>query len=167
MKRGKKCIRAVQVTLACAALAAFAVSAEVYRWTDENGVTHFSQTPPESGQEAEIEDVPDGVVRPDASASAVDIDGDQNTQIEPAAESGELSAAELERQQITQRSEELQAERAALQRLCNQSRSRLAQIESNRRIYYTNEDGENVRMDDNERVAEVEELNIILATNCK
>jgi len=35
------------------------VSADMYKWVDENGVTHFSATPPESGQKAKTIKTPD------------------------------------------------------------------------------------------------------------
>ena len=37
-----------------------ATAAEVYTWTDENGVVHFSDAPPESGESAtlQVEEIP-------------------------------------------------------------------------------------------------------------
>lgn len=150
---------AAVAVLASVLLASTAAVAEVYRWTDENGVTHFSQTPPPAGQEAEIEDVP-GTAPAQQSAAGIDFDGAGTSGDE------EVSSADLRRQEIAEARDRRQAELEALEAMCRQTRDRLAQIEPNRRVYYTDEDGETVRMDDEDRVAEVEQLRSFLDANC-
>ena len=46
------------------------------------------------------------------------------------------------------------------------NRVRLERVEPNRRIFYTDESGENVRMDDDKRIALVEESKDFLTKNC-
>ncbi|MEM1263465.1 MAG: DUF4124 domain-containing protein [Pseudomonadota bacterium] len=60
----------------CWLLAATAVSAQAYRWVDENGVVHYSDRPTEGAEQVEIEVrdtgftslVPDAAAEPDAAA---------------------------------------------------------------------------------------------------
>lgn len=137
------------------------VWAEVYKWTDENGVTHYSQTPPPSGQEAEIEDIPDstndaGLGEPDDAMAS-----------ESGSDPGQLSAADLARQELASRREYRAEEYAANQALCQEARESLDELEPSRRVYYTNEEGETERMDDQERVDEVQRLKNVLSANCE
>lgn len=166
MKHGTVCTRTARAVFVSALLMAPALSAEVYRWTDENGVTHFSQTPPPDGQEAEIEDVPDTAGEAAVEGAGIDFDGAQSNLAEGSGGTDTRSAAELKRREIAERHADARSAREEAQRLCSQARSRLARIEPNRRVYYTNDEGETVRMDDEERVTEVEELRAFLAENC-
>lgn len=158
MKHGITGIRLARAAIVSALLFAAALNAEVYRWTDENGVTHFSQTPPPSGDEAVVEDLP-------ANAEGAGIDFDSG-QAAVADGTDGLSAAEQVRQDIANKSDRRRAEIAALRAQCNETRSRLARLEPNRRVYYTNDEGETVRMDDEARAAEVQQLHDFLAQNC-
>lgn len=161
MNQGYMRTKAALAALTCCLMASTAVWAEVYRWTDENGVTHFSQTPPPSGQEAEIADVPDSEpAEGEAEVAGIDFDGTARTVNE------EMSAADLRRQEIAESSDQRQSDREALAALCRDTRNRLEQIEPNRRVFFTDEDGETVRMDDEERVDEVEQLRSFLDANC-
>lgn len=160
MKRGYTRFAAASAALACALACATAAQAEVYRWTDENGVTHFSQTPPPAGQEAEIEDVPQKASEEVPPGAGIDFDGSG------VINSGEMSAADLKRQELAQTRDQRQAEQQALIAACQETRARLAQIEPSRRVYYTNEEGETVRMDDEARADEVDQLHRFIDTNC-
>ncbi|MDX1556888.1 MAG: DUF4124 domain-containing protein [Xanthomonadales bacterium] len=135
--------------------------AEVYRWVDEDGVVHYSEVPPPPGQQAETQDVP---ATPEEVGeiplSGIDFDGD--APVEPDVD----SAADLTRQQIAVSREQARAEEEALAAVCRQARARLEQIEPNRRVYFTNEEGETERMDDEQRVSEVAQLRELVEKSC-
>ena len=133
--------------------------AQVYKWTDENGVTHYSQTPPPSGQEAEIQDLPEYENEIEASPPL----GDEAV----SAETEELSAADVRRQELAAARQARADEQAATEELCQNIELRLAQIEPSRRVFYTGEDGQTVRMDDEERVAEVQRLKELQSEHCQ
>lgn len=135
--------------------------AEIYKWTDENGVTHYTQTPPPSGQEAEIEDLPEA-----SPGQGLGEPGDASDS-EPGTQSEQPSAADLQRQRLATQARLTAEEYAANQAMCEEARQELAEIEPSRRVYYTNEDGETVRMDDEERVNEVKRLRNVLSANCQ
>ncbi|HKJ18025.1 MAG TPA: DUF4124 domain-containing protein [Xanthomonadales bacterium] len=141
-------------------LTAPAVGAEVYKWTDENGVTHYTQTPPPEGRDASIEDIP---AEPEKAGIGMPVNANLNGADDS---SDQPSAADLQRQEIADNRAENAAEQYEIAAVCNEARSRLARLEPNRRVYYENEEGETVRMDDQQRVDEVAALKLIIQSNC-
>ncbi|HKJ28539.1 MAG TPA: DUF4124 domain-containing protein [Anaerolineales bacterium] len=141
------------------ALSSSSALAEVYKWTDENGVTHYTQTPPPSGQDAELQDVPEYEGEAELSPPTEDESSD------PGAET--LSAADLKRQELAAARKENAEEKAATEALCQDTQQRLAQLEPSRRVFYTNEEGETARMDDEQRVAEIQRLKEIQSSRCQ
>ena len=55
---------------------------------------------------------------------------------------------------------------AEIDLMCQKHSKRVEQIEPYRRVYYTNEQGERERMDDNLRVELVDESKAYIAENC-
>jgi hypothetical protein len=158
----------LSVMLAGSPLAA----AEVYTWTDADGVLHFSDTPRPDGQSETIE--AEEAYRPGTAdaypAPAAPSSSEQESPEVPAlTESGEPppSAAEAQREERARQREERRAAQAEQDRLCAQHRQRLEQVEPSRRVFYTDASGETVRLDDEERVRLVEESRDFLAKNCQ
>jgi hypothetical protein len=139
-------------------------AAEVYTWTDENGVVHFSDSPRASGpmEALEVEEIyrpgsSDDYARPSDPAAAT-----------PAAE-GEteaVSAAEQRREDIAKARADRRQAQAETDRMCARHRQRLEQMEPARRVFYTDADGESVRMDDDQRMALIDESKAFLRDNC-
>ncbi|MEJ8569055.1 DUF4124 domain-containing protein [Elongatibacter sediminis] len=168
--------RSAYAILAMAGLVAISPTVdakEVYTWTDENGVVHYVDTPPDHPDARSVEapeayrpgSVTHEPVFPDpppagdpAQAGSSDAEG------ESAAE--QLSAADARRQELEQRRQERLAQQAEYAAICNRARQQLAEVEPNRRVFYENEDGETVRMDDEERVALVEENKRLIDQYC-
>ncbi|MFB3079539.1 MAG: hypothetical protein ACE1Y4_16190, partial [Lysobacterales bacterium] len=70
------------------------------------------------------------------------------------------------REKIAKNRKERREAQATMDRLCVDHRERLASIEPRRRVTYTDESGERVRMDDDKRIALVEESKDFLTENC-
>lgn len=141
---------------------------EVYTWKDQNGVIHFSDTPPVSGNSQLIP--LEGAYSPGSSSAYTD---EEKAPADPPGESDDpmtenpASLAQQRREQLaTDRKDrkEKQAESAAL---CSKNEQLLERLEPARRVYFTNEQGEEVRMDDEQRVDLVEEAKDFIAKNCK
>jgi hypothetical protein len=132
-------------------VAAPGFAAEVYKWTDENGVIHFSDRKPVD-RTAEVQDVPEDA--PPAEADASDV-----------SESGP-SAAQQRREEIERKGRESQEQEARMQQQCQAWQAEVDRLEPNRRVFYTNEEGETERMDDVERTDRVAELNTLIDENC-
>jgi hypothetical protein len=146
------------------AWAGSAGATEVYTWKDENGVVHYSDSPRASGQMEALE--VEEIYRPgstDAYATPAD-----PTASAPAAgtESTTASAAQQRREEIAKGRAEQRAEQAESEQLCARHRQRLEQMEPARRVMYTDEQGETVRMDDDQRMALIDESKAFLRKNC-
>lgn len=144
-----------------------APATEVYTWTDANGVVHYSDSPPASGASATVQ--VDEIYRP-GSADAYPSTGKQSQLPAAAPDQPESppppTAAQLRREQIAENRSKSQEARAETERLCALHRQRLEQMEPSRRVFYTDEQGETVRMDDEQRVSLVEESKAFVARNC-
>ncbi|NNJ80262.1 MAG: hypothetical protein HKP19_13520 [Xanthomonadales bacterium] len=81
-------------------------------------------------------------------------------------EEPELTAAQQRRNEIAQARDAVRLERLEKQQWCDKHRKRLIEMEPARRVYTYDEDGEQVRMDDDTRVALIEESRNYLAENC-
>lgn len=136
--------------------AALAQDGTMYSWTDENGVVHFSdQAPADRDVQAQAlpESPPPGSVNPLESDAA------------PAADA-QPSAAQQRRDQIAQRARENKERQAQNQAQCAAWQAELEQIEPNRRVFFTNEEGETERVDDVVRTDRVAELRRLISENC-
>ena len=144
-----------------------AFGTEVYSWTDENGVVHFSDSPDPS-RAMEIIEVEE-IYSPGTTGAYASPD---QADALPAADSpdapGEapVSMAQQKREEMARERAERKELQAQTDRLCALHRQRLEQMEPARRVFYTNEQGESVRMDDDERVGLIDESRAFLAENC-
>lgn len=150
-------------------LAVCAQSKNIYSWTDENGIQHFSDQEP-TDIKAEAQPIPTPM-EPEFPENAEEIplaDDSDNTATSQIAATAETmpSYADQQREEIRERREASKEEQAERNRICLQARDQLARIEPNRRVYYTGEDGESVRMDDEQRVREVEKNKALVAEYC-
>ncbi|MEE4216199.1 MAG: DUF4124 domain-containing protein [Xanthomonadales bacterium] len=138
-----------------------ALAAEIYTWTDENGVKHFSDTKPVA-TEAETIDVGGSerhVTYSDPLSSAAPVEDDK-------VENSVHSIAERRRQELEDGRKLRQEEQAETRRMCDLHAKRLAEIEPIRRVYYTDENGKRTRLDDEQRVGLVNESKNYIAENC-
>jgi len=153
--RNLEILRSATILALCAALLApsygLAQEMKMYQWTDEDGVVHFSDTAP-AGMDVPATDIP----LDEAPAGA-------NPYEEVASEP---SAAQQKREEIARQSERNRAEQANLDSRCAAWRAEVERLEPNRRVFYTNEEGETERMDDVARTDRVAELRAQIAENC-
>jgi hypothetical protein len=132
----------------------FGQSKQMYRWTDEYGVVHFTDTRPE-GQEVTVYDIPESGQQVDSSPA------------EQADTAGEPTLGQQKREELASRREETQAAQAVNDVECAAKRSEVEQLEPHRRVFFTNEQGETERMDDVERANRVAEAKAFIEKNCK
>ncbi|RME33910.1 MAG: DUF4124 domain-containing protein [Gammaproteobacteria bacterium] len=126
-------------------------AAQVYRWVDDQGQIHFSQTPPETGQ-AEV------VETPPAPPPATD----RLEALKKKAEEPLKKAAELKkkRQEETQQAQELEA-------YCERQRKELEGLLSAQRIYVTDEQGNRVRAPEEVRQERIRKVREAIAEHCE
>ena len=136
------------------ALSAVAQNGKMYSYTDENGTIVFTEKPP-ADRNIQSQAIPPG---PPPQGG--------NPYAEATAEPG-VSAGQAKREEIARNSQQTQAARAQKEAQCAAWQSEVARLEPHRRQYFTNEDGETERMDDEKRVAQVADLKQKIANNCK
>jgi len=140
-----------------------AQAAEVYSWTDGAGVQHFSDIPPQAGS-AEILNIEDAY-RPGSSGAYPDLSPASDSD-NPVTESPQ-SVAQQRYEKLAKDRAERKEKLAETEKLCAQNESLLERLEPARRVYYTNEQGEEVRMDDEARVDLVEQTKDFIDKNCR
>lgn len=130
------------------ALCGNAMAAQVYKWVDAQGVTHFGAQPPQ-GQQVETVNT---VVAPGESVTA------------PTPASQEKS--EPDQQSIDRKVKQQVAEQEAeRKRYCETMRTNLAQLQNNPRVR-VEENGETRRITEEERQARITETRDKIAENC-
>ncbi|MEN1727005.1 MAG: DUF4124 domain-containing protein [Pseudomonadota bacterium] len=112
---------------------------EIYKWVDENGVTHFSARPPEGVEYERIST--EGDRRERVAPRTV---GDEDMDDDTAAEGDDLLPT-LSEVEVTQPDPELVAER------CEQARTNLGWLTQRVRISVENDEGEVERISEEER----------------
>jgi len=144
------------VLVVCAGIGAMTglQAKEMYRWTDENGVVHFTDTKPVGRQDYETSYVPDTAPAPAAATVPAPATDEQP------------SFAQQRREEIAQQRQEARETRAQRETECAAWQAEVERLEPHRRVFFTNEEGETERMDDVERVNRVAELKQQIAKNC-
>ena len=145
---------------AAAAAAAVGAGGTIYKWTDKEGNVHFTDCPPPPGCKAEAV-----LVQPEPSEQ----------QIRRARENLDKLLAEQQESAAARAQERLELERqkvAALQvavarkRACVMAQQNLESLLMNRPVYYINEKGERVFLDDAAHKAEIEHQRQLIRDNC-
>ena len=112
-------------------------ASEIYKWTDEDGNVHYSDTPTADAEHVAIQSRPTDPAHIQAEAQArVDA---QNLKAEEEADAPQGPTPE-----------DLQAEAREREEQCNKYTERQTQFTRSRRIYRLDEDGERVYYDEEE-----------------
>ena len=138
------------------AVSAWAISSAqektMYSYTDENGtIVYTDRKPP--GQDAEKTEIPKGPPMQGGNPYA-------------APEVSAPTAAQQQREEISQQRQLAREQQAELEAKCKAWREEVEHLEPNRRVFYQNEQGETVRMDDVKRADRVAELKETIAEYC-
>jgi hypothetical protein len=158
-------LSAVLVGILAIHSAAQAQSDQIYTWTDENGVKHFVDNAADhpNAVSQEIRAGSSSSTTSEVSSNGQDASAVINVEDE---EQEQLSPGQIKRQQLAEKRNLRRDEQANRDQNCTMARAQLASVEPSRRVFYTNEAGETVRLDDEERVKEVEKQKSIIAENC-
>jgi hypothetical protein len=148
------------VLLGLASAAAVGAGGTIYKWTDKEGNVHFTDCPPPPGCKAETV-----LVQPEPNEQQIrqaqeNLGKLLEQQLENAA-AREQQRLELERQQIAA----LQVA-VARKRTCVMAQQNLHNLLMNRPVYYIDEKGERVYLDDAAHKAEIERQRQLIRENC-
>lgn len=129
--------------------------AQVYKWVDEKGATHYSEAPPQ-GRKSETIRIdpppPQGATPPGKSLQE---------------QEGEFLDRQLRRQQQEEAEKRAREDKAANEARCAAARERLERLQAARRVFRRNAQGEPVIMSDEERQAAAEETSRQIEAFCK
>jgi len=128
--------------------------AQVYKWVDEKGVTHYGERAPQGRKAEAVEQrlanpgpAPDKAVQPDWKERELEF---RRRRI-----SSEQAEAKDKQQEASQR------------QACNQARDQLAQMKLARRLYRLDDKGERVYQSDEERNAATARLEQQVSERCR
>ena len=143
-------------------IAAAGLGATLYKWVDESGVTHYSETPPAKQKAQEIRIEPPPPTAPGAEgakpAQAPPAPAAEGAKAPPKTWQEKAAEAQKRREETEKKEEE---ERALAQEIAQERRRRCLAAQQNlhalltdRPVYHINERGERVFIDDAKRAAE-------------
>jgi len=115
--------------------------AQVYKWVDERGVTHYGERPPQGSKASEV---PNRLASPAPSGAGAEGNNP------PKDKSAEQGAKPPESRQ------DIEAAKRA--QLCNQQRALLARLKQSPPSFTLNEKGEQVPLDNSAAIARQEKL---------
>jgi cytoskeletal protein RodZ len=140
-----------------------------YKWVDEQGNTHFTEHPP-TGQDSEYI----GPARSQQNDNGENGQAEEDTAAPEEAAAGETSATEEgqkaageEKAQTTGGTEDEAALKQRYKRNCAVARSNLDKLMSTTKIRYKNDQGEVIRMPDEERLKKIEDAKRQIKEFCK
>lgn len=134
-------------------------TAQVFKWVDEKGVTHYGERPPHGQQAQPVETKPSPTPSPGSTPSPGKAHGGENWQ----ERNLEFQKRRIQREQQAERE---QREAKNRQRRCNVARDDLRRLESSRRLYDLNDKGERVYLDDAGRTAALERARRSVERSC-
>jgi hypothetical protein len=134
-------------------LAAAAPAQTMYKWVDEKGVTHFSETPPPDGKGQKVE------VKPSAPSSTAPADAWKQRDLES-------RRSRILGEQHEQARAEQARDGAALKSRCDRARRELEILETPVRVFSRNDKKEKVYVTDEERARDIAELKRLVGEKC-
>lgn len=153
MMRTKFLVISAALAACFATIGADAQTREMYQYTDENGTVVFTDKKP-ANVDAEKHAIPAGPP-PQGDNPYAD-----------AVQQSEPNAAQKKREALASDRKQRREEQTRIEAQCAAWQADVDRLEPHRRQFYTDESGETVRMDDEERVKLVAELKQKIADNC-
>lgn len=143
-------------------LAAPLGAATIFQWEDEHGTVHFGEQPPPGVEATAVTVVPAPAPAPAQQAAAPG----QGAPPLVEEEDEPLSIAEQARRERAERRAEARERRQEVERQCQLMREQLDWAEPRPRVLVQMPDGSTRRLEDEERMALVNEAKAYLAENC-
>lgn len=135
---------------------------DIYRWVGDDGVVHFSEQPPENVEAEKVD------TRADES-KGVEFDADPlsaDSASETGADGQPVDRAAQLREERAEARREAAEKRSETEAKCKQADALIAQLEPFPRVMTTNEQGEVVRMNDDDRLKKLGQAKDFTAANC-
>jgi hypothetical protein len=134
-------------------------TAQVFKWVDEKGVTHYGERPPHGQKAQPVETRPSTTPSPGSTSSPGKTQGGENWR----EKNLEFQQRRVQREREAEREQQAAKER---QRRCHVARDDFRRIESARRPYHLNNQGERVYLDDAEHKLAIEQARRRVDASC-
>jgi hypothetical protein len=128
-------------------------TAQVYKWVDEKGTTHYGERPPQGGKAQELEQHP---ANPGPARGTADQSNWKEKDLEFRRRRIETEQAEAKRK----------LREDAQRQACNQARDQLGQMKLAHRLYRLDDKGERVFQSDEERSASIARQELLVSQQC-
>lgn len=128
--------------------------AQVYKWVDEKGVTHYGERAPQGRKTQEVKDKLASPAAPAGAGASQPSWQDQEAEFRG------------RRIQAEQAEAKKQAQDTNLRKACIQARDELAQLKNARRVYRLDDKGERVYQSDQDRDAAIARQEQLIASRC-
>ncbi len=128
--------------------------AQVYKWVDEKGVTHYGERAPQGRKSQEVKDKLANPAGPGGAAAAQPSWQDQESEFRGRRIQAEQAEAKKQAQDASQR------------KACIEARDELAQLKAARRVYKLDDKGERIFESDEQRAASIARQEQLIAARC-
>jgi len=149
------------------------LGATLYKWVDERGVTHYSETPPakQKAQEIPVQPPPASGAERGKPTQAPPAPGAEGGKAPPPKTWQEKASEAQRRREAAEKQEEEEqalAQEVAQERKkkCLSAQQNLHALQTDRPVYHINEYGERVYIDDAKRAAEIERAKREIQSYC-
>lgn len=150
----------VSLLILLVASVAHADPGTVYKWTDKEGNVHYTDCPPPPGCKAEV-------IESQATPSAADVEQARQRLEKLLTEQEQATAVRQEERLERQRQQAAAIEQAAARKgMCIMARQNLHALLMERPVYYIDEKGERVFLDDASHKAEIERMRELIKEHC-
>ena len=143
----------MRIALLCAlALSSASFAQSMYKWVDEKGVTHFSETPP-----------PDG--KADAKKITVKPVGEEKPRADNWREREQESRQAKAKHDVAEEAQRMKDQAGRAQR-CRNAQRQVDGYRNSARVFKLNEKGERVFLDEDQRAADLKQWEQEVRDNC-
>jgi hypothetical protein len=150
----------VSLLILLVASVAHADPGTVYKWTDKEGNVHYTDCPPPPGCKAEV-------IESQAAPSAADVEQARQRLEKLLTEQEQATAVRQGELLERQRQQAAAIEQAAARkRMCIMAQQNLHSLLMERPVYYIDEKGERVFLDDASHKAEIERMRELIKEHC-
>jgi hypothetical protein len=136
-----------------------AATAQVFKWVDEKGVTHYGERPPQGQKAQPVETKPSTPPAPGSTSSPEKAQGSEYWQ----GKDLEFQQRRIQRERQAEREQRAAKDK---QRNCHVARDDLRRLESTKRLYALNDKGERVYLDDAGHKAALERARLRVDRSC-
>lgn len=144
-----------EVLVTLSILSSAASAGQLYKWVDENGNTHYGDTPPPQQEVKTIE-------------APREADEDEAARIRMRTQNllDQMEIRDEQRAESAQRTQAADRKKQAQERRCSRAKAELALLKRKGRHVYIDENGDTIRIEKDQRSKMIEDLEAAIKKHC-